>query len=179
MRARKRNLPAYADALVALGTAAGTLPELEYELVSLRDFVQADVRLQRFLADPVVRSEGKQAALRDILTGHVSEMLLHFLMILQAEGCLGKLEAIADEFFRKTSRLRERTTGELLTAVTVPDAKVALIEKEVSRILEKDVHLRQRIMPGIVGGLAVRVDNFVLDGTIDHELGEIRRGLLS
>ncbi len=46
-------------------------------------------------------------------------------------------------------------------------------------MLQKDVVLRVRVNPAILGGVRVRIGDFVMDGTVDRQLEEIRRRLLA
>jgi F-type H+-transporting ATPase subunit delta len=61
--------------------------------------------------------------------------------------------------------------------VELPAGKVAAIEAEVDRIMNRKVHLLPRVDPGMLGGVLVRVGSFVLDGTVDSRLEKFRRSL--
>ena len=168
----------YAEALLALAEAAGSSSRIEQELVSLLDLFETNTALRRFLADPAVKTEGKKTALHELLCERVSPVLLHFVLILQAEGVLPQIRAIGEDFFRLFTSKRRKVTGTLLSAVPVPDDKLAVIEREAGRVLGKDVHLRVRVETGIMGGMRIQVGDFILDGTVEHQFSELRRKLL-
>ena len=56
----------YADALVALGRASGRMSALEKEVQDVLTSLESDVRLKRFLRDPVIKREGKREALESL-----------------------------------------------------------------------------------------------------------------
>ena len=179
MAVHDRDKDKYADLLLALGEASGGLRTLERELTGLIDWYEDQSALRRFLGDPAVRLAGKRDALEEILGQEVSSELLYFLLLLQEHDAIRHLGEIAQAFRRKVSARREQANGDIVSPAPLPDEKVAAIEKEVGRILERDVHLRVRVAPHVVAGLLVQVGDFILDGTLDRDLDQVRRSLLS
>jgi F-type H+-transporting ATPase subunit delta len=135
--------------------------------------------LRRFLADPALRTEGKRRAIEELFEGRVHPVLLHVLMILVEQNALHKLPRIADVFYERLSDLRDKISGELVTVRPLSETQHGEIEAEVSRILGKRVHLLVREDPNLLGGLRVRVGEFILDGTVDRRLESMRQSLLS
>ena len=175
MRARHQD---YAEALAALGRAAGELPRLERDMTAVLDTVQASEELRRFMADPFVKDEGKCAALAELFGGQIHGALLRFLQVLEEAGAFSELSAVAEAFFQLTSSSRESLSGEIVSAVPLADATLAAIEAETGVALGKRVQLRPRVDSSLLGGVLVRVGDWVLDGTVDHQLEAIRGGLL-
>jgi F-type H+-transporting ATPase subunit delta len=167
----------YADSLLALARAADAVPRLEKDLGIVLDLVRASEPLRRFLADPLVNGEGKSAALQGVLPAGIHPLIGRFLLILLDQGRLRELPAVAEAFCRKAAGLRQELSGELVSPVELPAGKVAAIEAEVDRIMNRKVHLLPRVDPGMLGGVLVRVGSFVLDGTVDSRLEKFRRSL--
>lgn len=170
---------AYAHALLALCEAADVTATVERQLGDLLEFLNKHEAIGRFAGDPTITGDGKREALDQLLTQDLHAVLMHFVLILLACGLFRELPSVAQAFSHTLAEKREHSTGELVSAHPVSDAKVALIEKEVSRILGKNVHLQARVDTGMLGGLIVRVGDFVIDGTIDHQLDAVRRNLLA
>jgi F-type H+-transporting ATPase subunit delta len=169
----------YAEALLTLAGAAGVLPRVEQDLAAALDLIERSGDIRRFLADPAILGAGKAQAIGEILKGKVHPVFLHFLQILQETGRIAELRAIADAFFEQASQLTRKTTGELVAAQPLAGETVGRIEEEVSRLLGRELHLRTRVDPDLLGGVLVRVGDVVLDGTIDHYLESVGRRLLS
>jgi len=169
----------YAGALLALAEAAGREAEVERDLVAMLDLLECDEEVRRFLADRSVRKAGKKKALEQLLDGRICHVLVHFLLILQEEKLLREVRPIAESFFAQYSSRRQQVTGTLTSAVQISPEQVEKIEQEAGHLLGKNVHLRVRIDAGILGGLRIQVGDFIVDGTVEHDLAVARRDLLA
>ncbi|MGQ9663419.1 MAG: ATP synthase F1 subunit delta [Kiritimatiellia bacterium] len=169
----------YATALLSLALAADQIAKTEEDLSALQRLVAKNEELRRFVTDPLIRIEGKILVLRRILGTGVSELTLRFLEILVVTGAIRNLDAIVESFFQQLAARRRKISGELVSPVPIPPEKVAIIEKEASRILGKDVKLRVVTDPDLLGGLYLRVGDFVIDGTIDRQMKTLAASLRS
>ena len=167
----------YADSLVNLGEATGSLARFKKDMETLLDMIEQSEEIRRFLADSFVNKRGKCRALEEVLEDKIHPALLHFFLILVEQELISRVKPVAMAFFEKASRLGKKASGEMVAAVPIPDGKVAEIEREVGRVVGKEVCLRVRVNPDILGGLLVQVDDFVLDGTVERQLEEMRREL--
>lgn len=168
----------FADALIAMAQAADCLQQIETELTGVLPLIAESARIRGFLADPTIRTEGKRKAVAEVVGDGVHPALLCFLCFLVDEHQLTRMDDIAESFFEKVSGMREEASGELVSAVPLKGEKVALIEEETGRMLGRKVSLRTRVDPGLLGGLYVRVGDFVIDGTLDRQLDTLRQTLL-
>ncbi|MBT3194711.1 MAG: ATP synthase F1 subunit delta [Verrucomicrobia bacterium] len=179
MHSTAETIEHYADALVAIAKAADALCIMEDDFVHLLNFMQESEELQRFLAAATVAERGKRRALHDILKGQTHPLLIEFLVMLLTAGDLRLLEKVATSFFAKASLVHERLSGEVHSAVPLAEAQVSEMETEVGRILNRQVTLRPRVIRSILGGVSIKVGDFVIDGTLDRQLEDARRQLLT
>jgi len=179
MQAEKDKIDHYADALIAIAKANDSLSVIENEFTNLLDFMNESEQLRRFLASADIAPQGKRQALREILTDNINPLLLDFITMLLTAGDLSRLKAISASFFNKASKEHKNISGEIHASQKISDNRVVEIEKEVGRILNKKVNLRLRVMPGILGGMLVKVGDFIIDGTVDRQLEEAKRQLLA
>jgi F-type H+-transporting ATPase subunit delta len=169
----------YADALLALGRATGEFARFQDDLEQACLLVRRDSRIREFLADPAVAGEGKRRALEQLLSGSIHPVILDFLLILLDQDRLRHFQLLVDVFHEKISNVRRRASGELICAAELSPEQVAAVEHEAGRILGKDVALRVRVDPGLLGGILLRVGDFVLDGSLDRQLEDARHALLA
>jgi len=179
MQAEKNKINHYADALIAIAKANDSLSIIENEFTYLLDFLNESEQLQRFLASAEIASQGKRQALREILADSINPLLLDFITMLLTAGDLTLLKPISETFFSKASKENKNVSGEIHSAKEISESRVSEIEKEVGRILNKKVNLRLRIMPSILGGMLIKVGDFIIDGTVDRQLEDAKRQLLA
>jgi F-type H+-transporting ATPase subunit delta len=169
----------YGEALFRLGEACGSVQRTERDLAAVLDLLEHREDVGRFLADPRVETRGKAEALQRLLDPGIDSSLLHFLLILLEKGRLKDLRAIAEVFFKKAAAVRGSVSGELVSAAPLPEEKVAAVEREMGRVLGKTVRLRARVDPMILGGVAVRLGDTVVDGSVRRRLEAMRAHLLA
>lgn len=169
----------FADSLLAMAQATGSVAQIEQDLGQCVDFLRQQESLRRFLADPAVRQEGKRQAVADVLRDRVHPDLQAMLLILVTHNAFLALPEVADAFYSRVSRLKQEQTGELVSAQPLAPERVAQIEEETGRILGKTVRLRTRVDAGVLGGFYLKVGDFVIDDTLERRLERFRRNLLS
>ena len=167
----------YAQALVSLAEASGLLERIEREMLDLQDLLKSNRDLRNFLGDLSVKHSGKTAALEEILGKRVHPIVTHFLLLLHAEDMLREIDSIAQTFFTLASERRAKASGLLTSAHPISDDVHSRIESEIGRILGKEVHLLVRKDASLLGGMRVQVGDFVVDGTVDRQLAEMRNQL--
>lgn len=169
----------YVEALVALGLAVEELSKIEKDLDVALDLLQNNEEIRRFIANTYVKSEGKLRAFEEILDGRLHPIVVHFILIMQDHDHLSAIDRVAALFTKKVAMLTKRICGRVTTARPLTSEKLVLLEKEVSILMGSDIQLQVTVDPNMLGGVFVRVGDFVLDGTVEHRLESIRKNLLS
>jgi F-type H+-transporting ATPase subunit delta len=178
MEDRDPDIAHYAEALVALGKAAGDPPRLEEDLAAALELLDRREDILRFIGDPAVTPEGKCRALDEILAGETHPVTRHFLLMLVEQGVLPRLHDIAEAFFEAAAQGRKAVSGTIASAQPLSPERIDILEQETGRILGKNVSLRPQVDPGIIGGLRVQIGDLVLDGTVNRQLEQLRQGLM-
>lgn len=163
---------------MALGLAVEELPQIEKDLDIATELFRNNEEICRFIASSYVKQEGKLQAFEEILTGKLHPVIVYFILILQEHGHLLDLSRIAVLFTERASLLTKKINGRLTSARPLSKKKIALIEKEVSSILGNDIGLKVTVDHNMLGGVFIKVGDFILDGTVEHQLENIHRNLL-
>jgi F-type H+-transporting ATPase subunit delta len=69
-------------------------------------------------------------------------------------------------------------TAQVITAVELEDEQYASIEQKVAAVTQKTVTLEKQIDPSILGGVIVKIEHTVLDGSLRGRLQRLRRELV-
>ncbi len=168
----------YARALLLSAEDKGETERVLAELAAFAKVLETEPRLRLVLFSPEVERDRKEALVKDLLSGQVSELFLRFLLVLIKANrqnllpeILGQYEQLLDQ---RLGRVRARTT----TAVPLPDDLREQLRQALARALDAQVELSTDVDPEILGGLVVRVDGKVYDASVRHRLEMMRETLL-
>jgi F-type H+-transporting ATPase subunit delta len=165
----------YAEALYRAAEKQGRQNEVLDDLQALvgQVFVR-DKDFELFFASPAVARERKEEAIRRAFEGKADPLFTSFLLVLNKHGRLGMLRAIAVAYYD----LNERRTGRLPVRVV---SAVPLDEEQRRRLLEdvraasgREPVLDEAIDPDLLGGMVVRVRDWVYDSSVRTRLEDIR-----
>jgi F-type H+-transporting ATPase subunit delta len=153
----------YAEALFQVARAEETLDRVEEELTRLNKSLESNAELREFLNTPQISSEGKKSALFQIF----GEMVVD-------QGRQRRLPTIIEAFFTLAQEAREKVTAEVITSIPLPEDLAKRLEEKLSKMTRKRVFLKPIVDDSILGGVIVRIENKVIDGSVRHRLEEIK-----
>ncbi len=168
----------YARALHAVTEANHCIEAVSADLGHLIDFMHKNPSVRQFLASDDVTAPGKQNALAELLGGQLHPLLVPFTLLLAAAGDIDLLAPLAAAFTATTAGDTQIEVGEIHSAVALSPERLAVIEAEVGRTLNRTVRLQPHVMNNILGGIRVKIGDTIIDGTLDTQLEEARRHLL-
>ncbi len=169
----------YAEALYGAaekqGQAAEVLDELEALVAEVFNRVP---RLEEFLASAAVGRERKAEVLRQTFQGRASDVLTRFLFVLNNHDRLGILRAVALTYREMHDRKTGRVQVRVESAVPLPDDQQERLRQELRAALRREPVLQTRVDPDLLGGLVVRVDDWVYDASVRSRLDNLRKQLI-
>jgi len=169
----------YAKALASLATRDGSVAETGDALRAHRDLFSADAQLRGILRHPSVSQNVKNRLVTAILDRTQPSLLVrNFLLLLLKNDRLLDLDLIVARYERLANDLLGRITAQVITAVELEDDQYASIEQKVAAVTQKTVVLEKQIDPSILGGVIVKIDHTVLDGSLRGRMQRLRRELV-
>jgi ATP synthase F1 delta subunit len=168
----------YAEALLEAAEPAGLTQQVFEELVSLvEDVFAAQPDLETYLLNPAVGREPKADALRRAFAGKASDVFLNFLLVLNNHGRLDILRPLVLE---ARLLLRERKGQQYVivrTAVPLPDDLRQKLIEELRQTIAREPVLVTAVDPDMIGGITVRVGDWLYDASVRTKLNDIRTQL--
>lgn len=169
----------YAEALLGAADKRHQTQEVLEQLEELvRDVLARDSAFALFLASAVVGREHKRESLRRAFQGKINDVLYHFLLVLNDHDRLGIIRETAvlmrDIFERRAGRMRVEVTA----AVALDDGQRERLRRELRDKFRREPILSVRVDPELLGGLVVKVDDWVFDDSVRARLERIRTQLI-
>ena len=168
----------YAGALFKSAREGDLIDGVYVALRSLAELLTASPRLLELLKSPVLAPREKERALRDSLGPGAPPLLGNFVALLAAKKRIDVLPAVADAYHRLVNDYRGLIEVEVASAVALQPAEEERLVRALERQTGRKVILRKRLDRGLLGGLAVRYDDTVIEGSARSSLRALHRQLL-
>jgi F-type H+-transporting ATPase subunit delta len=168
----------YAEALLGAADKRQQTQEVLEQLEELvREVLARDSAFALFLASAVIGRERKREALRRAFEGKVNDVLYHFLLVLNDHDRLDIIREVAvlmrDIYERRAGRMHV----EVKSAIALDDEQRERLRRELRDKFHREPILSVRVDPELLGGLVVKVDDWVYDGSVRARLERIRNQL--
>lgn len=167
----------YARALLELALAQRVGDEVRRGLREAARLVAQNPDLRTVLTHPAVGLERKRAVVEQVWKGE--HALVRRLIVLLAERerilLLPDLERL---YSQQWNAQRGVVEAEALTVQPLSDAQRQALEGALRRLSGRDVELTATAAPEILGGLVVRMDGRVYDGSVRGRLRALRGRLV-
>jgi F-type H+-transporting ATPase subunit delta len=169
----------YAEALYNAAERQGQAHELLGELEALVNEVFArDPGAELFLASAAVGRGRKREAIEKAFRGRASDTFVRFLLVLDKHDRLGLLRAIAAAYRTLYERKSNRIHVRVRSAVPLNDEQRQRIGEDVRAVSGREPILEEAVDPELLGGLVIRVGDWVYDASVRTRLNMIRNQLI-
>jgi F-type H+-transporting ATPase subunit delta len=167
----------YADALLSLATKANDLEGWGRMINDVASLVTRDVTVRRFLESPRTPAAAKIDVLRKALQDRMPRLFVRFLEALVQNRRQMLIPEIAHEYATMVDAKLGRVHAEVTLARAPEAGEVEAIAASLSRTLGKQAVPQVRVNPEIIGGVIVKVGDYVKDGSVRRKLGLLRAKL--
>lgn len=165
------------EAALAQAEQDDQLDEVEDQLFRFERILDSEPALRAALTDRNLPGERKRALLERLLHGKatpVSEALIER-AVLSPRG--RTVERVFAEFLRLAAERRSRLIARVTSAVPLTADQQTALAAALAREFGRDVRLQTIVDPSVLGGIAVRIGDEVIDGTVARQLDTARRTL--
>jgi len=175
---RDRVIRGYAEAVLAVAEAEGSLDTVEDELYRFARTVEAQTELRDALTDPSLPAERKKATVTDLIGARANPLTVSLLGFLVEQGLARDLPRVVDALAELAAKRRERALAEVRTAVPLDAERRTRLAEALSAATGKQLELKILVDDSVIGGVMARVGDQVFDGTVRRKL-ELARQQLS
>lgn len=168
----------YGDALFELALEENRLEELMEEVRMAETLLQENPELIQLLHHPQIEKSEKTEIIEQIFRGRVSDELTGLFAVVVSKGHTESLEDILQYFLGKGKRYLHIGEAEVASAAALTEAQKAAIENRLLELTQyKKLEMNYKVEPELIGGLVIRMDNRVVDSSIQTKLDNLSKSL--
>ena len=169
---------AYAEAMLELANDAKSADATGQELRDIRKLVEENDKFAQVLADPAISAEERGKFLHRVFEGRASTLVMHFLLLANEKARLSLLPSISAAYDDLLEDQQGIVEVDVTVAQSLDSKQLENVQKKVSEALKREAVVHQYVDPAIIGGLVLRVQDQMIDGSIRAQLSAMRQQLL-
>jgi F-type H+-transporting ATPase subunit delta len=169
----------YADALLAQALQQNQAQEILVELEALiHEVFDRHPELEAFLIDSSVGRETKANTIEKVFSNRVSPLLKNCFLVVNDHDRLELLRAIAWAYRQALDEQEGRQQVLVRSARPLAPDQTDRLRSELRTLFQIEPVLKEETDPDLLGGLVVRVGDWVYDASISTQLEILRNQIL-
>ena len=144
------------------------------QLSVLQQSFQQEPDFLRLLSSPNLTKQERCQILDSSFRGKVHPYLLNFMKILTEKSYIRHFSDCCDAYAELYNQEHGILNVTAVSAVALSAAQAEKLKDKLARITGKQIALRNRIDPHVLGGIRLDYDGQRLDDTVSHRLDAIR-----
>ena len=180
----------YAQALFEIARSLHQDESIEAELDSVSEALRKSPEIEKFLANPSLKTEEKRAFFKRIfqeqppkaglpLSGNprVDEVLLNFFTVLFEKNRFYLIRDIAVCFKRIADEAQGQGVAEIYSADSLkPEAQNRIVQR-LEKLAGYKITVKSVVDPSLIGGVVVKIRNKVIDDSVKTKIFQIKKEL--
>jgi F-type H+-transporting ATPase subunit delta len=164
----------YARSLFEVAQERDELDEIRDELNQFVDALNDNRDLAVFFFSPYFSSEEKKDGLKRAIEG-AADVFINFLEALIERHRMPAIFRIRTHYEELWDEANKLLPVLVTTAVQLDESTVREIGERIGEQAGKKIELTSAVDPDILGGIVLRVGNFILDASIRNRLNQLRK----
>lgn len=170
----------YAEALFELALERNLLEQVEKDLARVTGLLKEDLDLRSIFLNQLLPGNQKREIFKPILGKEgYEEITQNFIFLLFAKRRESYIFDIYREYVRLANQQRNIMEAEMWTATEVPPQDKETLEKKLSQFTGKNIRLKYKVDPKLLGGAVLKIGDKVLDGSIARRLEKMKESLMA
>ena len=169
----------YALALLNIAQKNGQLDETLKDITFFSQHWQEKGKVRFFLANPDFTKKEKERFIKNSFSTLFSDVFLNFLYLLINKNRLGYLPEINEDYKKIYYKLKGIEEVNVVLAHDIDKPLLNKLEAGIKALINRKIKLNVEIDPEILGGVSVHFKDQVIDGSLKHNLGQLKESLLA
>ena len=169
----------YATALLELAKERNEVEDILEDMTFIHNTLEDSKELVNFLKSPIIKFDDKTAVLDELFFDKVQEATKLFVKLLARKDRINLLDQISSAFLEKYKEFAGIITVEVFVAQEMSDDQRQQLHHKLEEKTQKQVDMDISVDKSLKGGMAVRIDDTVIDSTVKHQLDKLEESLLA
>lgn len=165
----------YAEAILMLAEEKGCLDYVKNDLATVSSTIIESKEFKNFLEHPLIKVKDKKDLIETAFTGKISPLVLNLIKILLDRRRMNIFLAVKNSFTKLFNKKFNIISAEITSAIPLDQEIVDIIKGKLSQIVSKEVIISQKVDPAIIGGVIVRLEDNIIDGSVRGKLDKIQK----
>ena len=165
----------YAKAILSFALEQQKEVEVNNDMLLVANTIQDSKELQLLLNSPVLKTELKKSALKEIFASKTSALTIGLINLLIDNKRLPILGEVAKKYNVIFDSLKGIEVAKVTTAIPLTEELNQLVLKKVIEITGKQATIESIINPDIIGGFILRVGDIQYDASVANKLQVLKR----
>ena len=164
----------YARSLFEVAEESGLLDVIREQLSQFADALNENRQMATFFFSPYFSTEEKKDALHRAIED-AEPTFMSFLEALVERHRMPAIFRIRARYQQMWDEVKKLLPVEVTSAVELDDSVIKSIGKRIGEQTGNEIELTTVVDPDVLGGIVLRVGNFVLDASIRNSLEQLRK----
>lgn len=182
MKPSKQIAKNYAQALIELASSDLSLQETFLsEIKILNESLNQVKDSKEVFENPAISKEQKKELLKKLFQGKINQKTLNFLFLLVDKQRFNLLSEIQNQLEKIVNKNKGIVIANVTSSSELDKNTLEILKQKLENTLGKNekVTIESKIEPELLGGLVVKVNDLVYDGSIKRRLENLKRILIN
>jgi F-type H+-transporting ATPase subunit delta len=169
----------YAQALFEVASKRGGADDIEKDLEGIKELLGTHKKFRDILYHPSITKTEKKDIIDKIIAPQCSsKWVKNILYILVDKRRERMLDYLPDVFKGVVGRIRGVVSVKVQTAFPLTETRLVKLKENLEKLTKKKVELETEVNNEIIGGMVIRIENKIIDGSIINHLKNLKKNLL-
>jgi len=169
----------YAKALLELAEERDEIEPVLEDISFINNTLKGSRELVLFLQNPIINYDDKQAVIKKLFGEQLQEVTSLFLDLLVKKDRINILGQITEAFIESYNKYAGIIKIKVSAAYELNKEQRTALQQNLEEKTGKKVDLEIEIDESLMGGMAVRIEDTVIDGTVKNQLQELEEQWLA
>ena len=170
----KSKVKNYTNSLINIASKMKIFKEVNESLNIILTFFQKDSTFRSFLYSKSINGDDKSLIISKIFNKKCHPVVCEMISILSNKNELSLLKKITQNFTKQNNRISKIIKIKAYLAKELNEDEQNILKLKMDKLFKESIQLDFHVSSEIIGGVKLRVDNFLFVGSIQEQLKRLK-----